>query len=119
MFVSYVASVPDGRVGVAANEAQVGFAHQTLDNTKRRLKKVTRVARWFVFKPKIKIWGNFGGLAMEDVGIFYGHLVHFTAFCYILWSFGNVRGNLVYFPVLVFCTKKNLAILKVTKIGNR
>jgi hypothetical protein len=49
---------------------------------------------------------------MENVGIFYGHLVHFTVFCYILWTFGIVRGNLVYiFPALVFCTKKNLATL--------
>jgi hypothetical protein len=37
------------------------------------------------------------GLAMEDVGIFYGHLVHFTDFCYILWTFGIVCGNLIYF----------------------
>jgi hypothetical protein len=35
---------------------------------------------------------------MEDVDIFYGHLVHFTVFCCILWTFGIVRGNLVYFP---------------------
>jgi hypothetical protein len=28
------------------------------------------------------------GLAMEDVCIFCGHLVHFTVFCYILWIFG-------------------------------
>jgi hypothetical protein len=48
---------------------------------------------------------------MEDVGTFYGHLVHFTAFCYILWTFGRICGNLVYFHVLVFCTKKNLATL--------
>jgi hypothetical protein len=34
---------------------------------------------------------------VEDVGIFYGHLVHVTVFCYILWTFGIVRGNLVYF----------------------
>jgi hypothetical protein len=34
---------------------------------------------------------------MEGVGIFYGHLVHFTVFCYSLWTFGIVRGNLVYF----------------------
>jgi hypothetical protein len=46
---------------------------------------------------------------MEEVGIFDGHLVHFTVFCYILWTFGIVRGNLVYFPVWIFCTKKNLA----------
>jgi hypothetical protein len=38
------------------------------------------------------------GLAMEDDGTFYVLLVHFTVFCYILWTFGIVRGNLVYFP---------------------
>jgi hypothetical protein len=49
---------------------------------------------------------------MEDDAIFYGHLVHFTVLCCILSTFGIVRGNLVYFPpVLVFCTKKNLATL--------
>jgi hypothetical protein len=34
---------------------------------------------------------------MEDVGIFHGNLVHFTVFYYILWTFGIVRGKLVYF----------------------
>jgi hypothetical protein len=34
---------------------------------------------------------------MEDAGIFYGHLVHFMVFCYILWTFGIACGNLVYF----------------------
>jgi hypothetical protein len=50
---------------------------------------------------------------MEDVGIFNGHLVHFTVFCYILWTFGTVLGNLVYsFPFCyTYCTKKNLATL--------
>jgi hypothetical protein len=28
------------------------------------------------------------GLAMEDVGIFYNHLVNFTSILYILWLFG-------------------------------
>jgi hypothetical protein len=51
------------------------------------------------------------GLAIEDVGIFYGHLVRFTVFCYILWTFGIVCGNFLYFSILVFCTKKNLATL--------
>jgi hypothetical protein len=36
-------------------------------------------------------------------------------FCYILWTFGIVRGNLVYFSRLVFCTKKNLATLPDTR----
>jgi hypothetical protein len=34
---------------------------------------------------------------MENRGIFYGHLVHFTVFCCILWTVDIVRGNLVYF----------------------
>jgi hypothetical protein len=33
----------------------------------------------YVFKPKIPILANFGGLAMENLGIFYDHLVCFTA----------------------------------------
>jgi hypothetical protein len=36
---------------------------------------------------------------MEDDGYFDGHLVHFMVFCYILLTFGIVRGDLVYlFP---------------------
>jgi hypothetical protein len=44
---------------------------------------------------------------MEDDIIFYGHLVHFTVFCYILWTFGIVRGNLVYVsPFWYFVPRK-------------
>jgi hypothetical protein len=71
-----------------------------------------RVARWFVFKPKIPLWVNFGGpcngkscFILRPFGLFYGNLKHFMAIGYILWSFG------IFFPVLVFCTKKNLATL--------
>jgi hypothetical protein len=34
-----------------------------------------RAARWFLFKPKIPIWVNFGGPfgKRENVDIFYGH----------------------------------------------
>jgi hypothetical protein len=47
-------------------------------------------------------------LAMEDVGIFYGHLACFTANFYILLPFGMFNGYLVpiLFPVLVCCTEK-------------
>jgi hypothetical protein len=44
-----------------------------------------RVARWHVFKPKIQIWVNFGGLGMKKVGIFYGHLEYITAIWYIYY----------------------------------
>jgi hypothetical protein len=47
---------------------------------------------------------------MENLGIFYYHLVYFTAIGHILWPFGIFCGNMVYFsPVWVFWTKKNLA----------
>jgi hypothetical protein len=51
---------------------------------------------------------------MENLGIFYDHLVYFTAI-------GNIYGHLVcfvviwyIFPVLVFWAKKNLATLLPT-----
>jgi hypothetical protein len=37
------------------------------------------------------------GLAMEDIGIFYGDLVYFTAIWYMLWTLVMFCGNLVYF----------------------
>jgi hypothetical protein len=56
---------------------------------------------------------------MKDVGIFYGHLVHFTYglllyfmdIWYSLWYFG------IFFPVLMFCAKKNLATLLLNSSG--
>jgi hypothetical protein len=58
----------------------------------------TRVARWFIFKPKIPIWVDFGVPCIA--GIFYGQLVNFLAICYILWHFGIFYGTLVYFVVI-------------------
>jgi hypothetical protein len=34
---------------------------------------------------------------MENVGIFYGHLVYFIAIWYTLWPFGILYSHLVYF----------------------
>jgi hypothetical protein len=65
-----------------------------------------RVARWHIFEPKKSRFGLIlEGFAMEDVGILYGHLVYLQLFWYVLWLFG------IFFPVLVCCTKKNLATL--------
>jgi hypothetical protein len=47
---------------------------------------------------------------MENVGICYAHWVNFMAIGNILWPFCIFCDHLVYFsPVLVCCTKKNLA----------
>jgi hypothetical protein len=37
------------------------------------------------------------GLAIENLGIFYEHLVYFTAILTILWPFGIFCGHLVNF----------------------
>jgi hypothetical protein len=66
---------------------------------------VSRVARWYIFKPKIQIWINFGGYCN---GIFYVHLVHFTAICHTLWPFGIFSEYLVYFiPFWYFVARKS------------
>jgi hypothetical protein len=58
---------------------------------------------------------------MEDVGIFYGHLAYFTAIWYILWSFDIFYGYIfgIFSPLLVCCTKKNLATLCATHLNSK
>jgi hypothetical protein len=57
---------------------------------------------------------------MKILGIFYDHLVYFTAIGNNLWPFGIFCGQLVYvfLLVLVFCTKKNLATLVVVVVAS-
>jgi hypothetical protein len=44
---------------------------------------------------------------MENLGIFYDHLVYFTAIGNILWTFGIFCGHLVYFsPFWYFVPRK-------------
>jgi hypothetical protein len=71
-----------------------------------------RVARWFVYKPKTQIWVIFGGSCkgrcwyiLWTLGPFFGLLLYFMDIWYSLWKIG------IFIPVLVFCTKKNLATL--------
>jgi hypothetical protein len=92
---------------------------QTLETKAKHVE--IRVARWYIFNPKIPIWVNFGGscngrfLCMLWLfGPFSGNLVYFMALWYILWSFG------LFFPVLVYCNKRNLATLfEITRSGSR
>jgi hypothetical protein len=85
---------------------------------------VCSVARWHIFKPKIPIWVNLEGLAMEDVcnfrailsilkpnGIFYGHLVH----CLVIFHrFGILFREKIWQPRSCekqFEAKKNVSSL--------
>jgi hypothetical protein len=77
----------------------------------------TRVARWYVFNPKIQIWVNFRGSCngkcwyiLWPFGISYSHMVYFIAIRYIGWLFGIVC------TVLVCCGRKHLAALTQTRI---
>jgi hypothetical protein len=58
----------------------------------------TRVARWFVFQTKNPNLGRLWRVLQWKMMVYFKDtLVHFTVFCYILWTFGIVRGNLAYF----------------------
>jgi hypothetical protein len=57
---------------------------------------------------------------MENVGIFYGHWEPFTALWYILWQFGilHMWSFSIFFPILVWCAKINLATLARLRFQN-
>jgi hypothetical protein len=57
---------------------------------------------------KSLFWYILEGLGMENLGIFYDHLVYFTAIGNILFCCHLVY---IFLPVLEFCTEKNLATL--------
>jgi hypothetical protein len=48
------------------------------------------------------------GLGMDNVGIFYIHLVYFTALWYILWQFGTICGYLVYFSMFLYVVPRKI-----------
>jgi hypothetical protein len=53
-------------------------------------------------------------LGTKNVVIYSGHLEYFTTIRYILWALGNIVRSYVFhifFPTLVYRTKKNLATL--------
>jgi hypothetical protein len=58
----------------------------------------SRVARWFVFKPKIPSWVNVWEPWIGKCWYqFYDHLEHFTDTWDILWPFGTMFFHLVHF----------------------
>jgi hypothetical protein len=86
-----------------------------------------------VFANQISLFGYIlEGLGIENVGIFCGHRVYFTAIWYILLPFGIFYSHVVHFmailynyfliiwcifSILVCSTKKNLAILIAYETG--
>jgi hypothetical protein len=68
------------------------------------------VARWFVFKPKMPIWVNFGGYCNGSCGSI------LWPFWSILRSLGTVGGHLVYFMVIWYIF--GFGMLYQEKYGN-
>jgi hypothetical protein len=56
---------------------------------------VHKVARWFVFKPKIPIWVNFGGAYVD-----WKMLIYFMTIWNILRVFGIIYSPLAWFVVI-------------------
>jgi hypothetical protein len=63
------------------------------------------VARLYIFKPKIPIWVNFGGSCNRRCW-------------YILWPFGLLYCNLVYFAVIWYTYFPRFCMLYQEKSGN-
>jgi hypothetical protein len=79
------------------------------------------------FPPNLcKFWRVLQGTMLvyfTAIWSFFGHLVYFVATWSIMWPFGLFCCHLVYFmfiwyicPVLVCCSKKNLATLTVSGV---
>jgi hypothetical protein len=45
---------------------------------------------------------------MEDVGIFHGRLVYFTAIWYTFGTFGMFCGNLLYFSMFLYVVPRKI-----------
>jgi hypothetical protein len=67
---------------------------------------LNRVARWFIFKPKIPIWVNFGK-----------KLIYFMAIWNILLTFGIFYDHLVFF-VFIWYIFSGLGVMNQEKSGN-
>jgi hypothetical protein len=58
------------------------------------------VARWYILKPNIPIWINFGGFCNGRCVYTFGHLVYLAVIWHVLLPFGIFYGHLVYFMVI-------------------
>jgi hypothetical protein len=76
--------------------------------------------RWHIFKPKIPIWINLGGLCNRRCWYIIRPFgpIFVQPFGLFLWPFGIFYGYLIHFTILICCTKKNLATLLSLKTSS-
>jgi hypothetical protein len=82
--------------------------------------KGTRVARWYISRPKIAIWVNSGGSGIGRCWYVlwtFGQCMYFTAIWYTLWTFGKFCGHSVYY-VVIWYIFPHFVVLYQEKSGN-
>jgi hypothetical protein len=84
----------------------INFFERLLQERSQGMNRLAGLPDGVFSYQKSQFWYSLEGLGMEIVGILYGHLEYFTTFWYMSWQFGKCRDHLVYFTVLVCCTKK-------------
>jgi hypothetical protein len=70
-----------------------------------------RVARWFIFGPKLQFGKILGGVGRDNVSIFYDHWEYFTATWYHTFM-------AIWFSLWPFGIFSNLLCLDLEKSGN-
>jgi hypothetical protein len=103
----------EGNFGLFFNERLSMFFLGTQHNQSIIIGVTTRVARWYIFKPKSPFWVNLRAFCNElccflTNGIFYGLLEYFMTIWYILWQCGIFCGNLVYFSAFWYVLPRKI-----------
>jgi hypothetical protein len=75
------------------------------------MREFCRVARWFLFRPKI-LGYILEDLGMENVVTYASHLEYFTTMGHIFGHLVIFKSFGIFFSALVYCTNNNLATLK-------
>jgi hypothetical protein len=78
----------------------------------------TRVAIWYIFKPKIPNWVNFGVSCNGRYWYILWPFGQFSAIWYIVWHFGIFYGTLVYFMALWYTYFPRFGIYHYEKSGS-
>jgi hypothetical protein len=81
--------------------------------------KASRVARWYIFKPKSTILVYFvsKALGMETFDTFYCYFVYILCghFLYFMTIWYFMRSCIIFSSFLVYCIMKNLAALEAPR----
>jgi hypothetical protein len=84
----------------------------------------TRVARWFINKPKIHVGYILEGFGIDNVGILCGHLVHFPLFWYVvpgkIWQpWSELKTHVCILDFANICLRVRFFSIQYTKMWKK